>query len=206
MSMQNLQSENPTETDPVSVGFLLSGGGRTLENLVEAIQRDDIPARVDLVIASKAGLGGIEKASRAGIPHQVHPCKKVEDSEAIFSALEEAGCKFAILGGWLRKLMIPKAWEKRVINIHPSLLPRHGGKGCYGDRVHQRVLEAGDQESGCTVHFVDNEYDQGPIILQEKVPVLASDDVASLAKRVFEAEMVALPKAVSALVKNQIPD
>ena len=206
MSMQNLHNENPTETNRVSVGFLLSGGGRTLENLLEAIDRDVIPARIDLVIASKEGLGGIEKASRAGIPHQIHPCKKVEESVAIFSALEEAGCQFAILGGWLRKLMIPTAWEKRVINIHPSLLPRHGGKGCYGDRVHQRVLEAGDQESGCTVHFVDNEYDQGPIILQEKVPVLEGDDVASLGRRVFEAEMAALPKAVKALVKNLIPE
>ena len=206
MSMQKLHSENPTATNPVSVGFLLSGGGRTLENLLEAIQRDEIPARIDLVIASKAGLGGIEKATRAGIPHQIFPCKRVEESVAVFSALEEAGCRYAILGGWLRKLMIPETWENRVINIHPSLLPRHGGKGCYGDRVHQRVLEAGDQESGCTVHFVDNEYDQGPIILQEEVPVLAGDNVASLSKRVFEAEMVALPKAVNALVRNQIHD
>lgn len=206
MSMQNLHSENPTATNPVSVGFLLSGGGRTLENLLEAIQCDEIPARIDLVIASKAGLGGIEKATQAGIPHQIFPCKRVEESAAIFSALDEAGCRYAILGGWLRKLMIPEAWENRVINIHPSLLPRHGGKGCYGDRVHQRVLEAGDQESGCTVHFVDNEYDQGPIILQEEVPVLAGDNVASLSKRVFEAEMVALPKAVNALVRNQIHD
>ncbi|MGB1071225.1 MAG: phosphoribosylglycinamide formyltransferase, partial [Planctomycetota bacterium] len=133
--MQNLHSENPTATNPVSVGFLLSGGGRTLENLLEAIQRDDIPARIDLVIANKAGLGGIEKATRAGIPHQIFPCKRVEESAAIFSALDEAGCRYAILGGWLRKLMIPEAWENRVINIHPSLLPRHGGKGCYGDRV-----------------------------------------------------------------------
>jgi phosphoribosylglycinamide formyltransferase-1 len=192
------------ETHPVSIGFLLSGGGRTLENLIEVIRQEGIPAQISLVIASKAGLGGIEKAARAGIPHQIHPCRDTADSKAVFAALDEAGCQFAILGGWLRKLEIPTAWEGRVINIHPSLLPRHGGKGCYGDRVHRRVLEAGDTKSGCTVHFVDNEYDRGPIILQETVPVLEDDSVESLGQRVFEAEKQALPKAVAALISGEL--
>ena len=204
MSTRNDSAKNPIETNLVSIGFLLSGGGRTLENLLQAIQEQSIPAKVQLVVASKSGIGGIDKASAAGIPCQVHPCKTVEDSAAIFSALEEAGCRYAILGGWLRKLLIPQNWENRVINIHPSLLPLHGGQGCYGDRVHRRVLEAGDTQSGCTVHFVDNDYDRGPIILQEQVPVLKGDDVASLGQRVFEAEKTALPKAVAALVKGDL--
>lgn len=100
MSMQNLHSENPTETDPVSVGFLLSGGGRTLENLVEAIQRDDLPAKVDLVIASKAGLGGIERASRAGIPHQIHPCKgsRIQKPSSPLSKKRVANSPYSVVG------------------------------------------------------------------------------------------------------------
>ena len=195
---------NPTETTTVSVGFLLSGGGRTLENLIEQIEAQGIPASIALVIASKAGIGGIDKAKKAGIPTEVHSCRDPQDSAVIFESLEAAGCQYAILGGWLRKLEIPSTWEKRVINIHPSLLPRHGGKGCYGDRVHRRVLEAGDSHSGCTVHFVNNEYDRGPIILQEEVPVLPEDDVEKLATRVFEAEKIALPKAVAALVRGNL--
>ena len=204
MSTRNDSDKNPIETQPVSIGFLLSGGGRTLENLLHAIQEQSIPATVQLVIASKAEIGGIDKAVAAGIPYQIHPCKTVEDSPAIFSALEESGCQYAILGGWLRKLSIPQGWKNRVINIHPSLLPLHGGKGCYGDRVHRRVIDAGETESGCTVHFVADEYERGPIILQEQVPVLEEDDVASLSQRVFAAEKTALPKAVAALVKGEL--
>jgi len=204
MSTSEDLAQNPTETDKVSVGFLLSGGGRTLENLLSSIEEQQIPARIDLVIASKDRIGGINKAKSAGILTQVHPCRDPQDSEAIFKSLETAGCELAILGGWLRKLAIPAAWENRVINIHPSLLPRHGGKGCYGEKVHRKVLESGDERSGCTVHFVDNHYDRGPIILQEEVPVLPGDDADTLAARVFEAEKVALPKAVAELVRGDL--
>lgn len=204
MNSDSERAENPTGTEKVSVGFLLSGGGRTLVNLLAQIKEQNIPAKVELVIASKSGIGGLKKAEEAGIPWEVHPCRTVEESREIFDSLDAAGCQFAILGGWLRKLAIPKNWQHRVINIHPSLLPRHGGKGCYGDRVHKKVLEAGDLVSGCTVHFVDDQYDRGPIILQEEVTVHPDDDVRALAARVFDAEMKALPAAVDALVRGQL--
>ena len=171
---------NPTETTTVSVGFLLSGGGRTLENLIEQIEAQGIPASIALVIASKAGIGGIDKAKKAGIPTEVHSCRDPQDSAVIFESLEAAGCQYAILGGWLRKLEIPSTWEKRVINIHPSLLPRHGGKGCYGDRVHRRGLPdpgrrlrgAGRRlESGCDLVWRRNLQQLQPVLWPQRARV-----------------------------------
>ncbi|MEC9476406.1 MAG: phosphoribosylglycinamide formyltransferase [Planctomycetota bacterium] len=190
--------------DQTSIGFLLSGGGRTLENLVEVIDRNSLPARISLVISSRQKAGGVERARRLGIPCQIHRCKDPVDSLKIFEALTESGCDWALLGGWLRKLEVPQEWLGRVLNIHPSLLPRHGGAGCYGDHVHKRVLESGDARSGCTVHFVDNEYDQGPIILQEEVEVLPDDTVESLGSRVFEAEARAYPRALEKILTGEV--
>lgn len=190
--------------DRANIGFLLSGGGRTLENLVEFIEQSSLPAQISLVISSRKKAGGVARAERLGIPCQIHRCKEPEDSRQIFAALTEAGCDWVLLGGWLRKLQVPQPWLGKVLNIHPSLLPRHGGAGCYGDHVHQRVLDSGDKKSGCTVHFVDNEYDRGPIILQEEVEVLADDTVESLGTRVFEAEVTAYPKALQKILSGEI--
>ncbi len=101
-----------------------------------------------------------------------------------------------MLAGFLRFLPIPERWIGRVLNIHPSLLPAFGGKGYYGDRVHRAALERGVQFTGCTVHYVDNVYDNGPILLQRCIEVLESDDVESLAARVFELEKISLPEAI----------
>ena len=117
-------------TEMAKIGFLLSGGGRTLENLVEMIEQRSLAARICLVISNRSGIGGLERARRLGIPSQIHPCKNPEGSREIFQALDEAGCQWALLGGWLRKLVVPPEWLGRVVNIHPSLLPRHGGSGC----------------------------------------------------------------------------
>ena len=190
--------------DPASIGFLLSGGGRSLENLHQVIEQRSIAASIDLVIASRPGAGGLERASRLGIPHQVHRCKEPAASQQIFQALDEAGCQFALLGGWLRKLEIPQSWLGRVLNIHPSLLPLHGGEGCYGDRVHQRVLEAGESFSGCSVHFVDDDYDHGPVILQQRVAVDEKDTVDDLAQRVFAAEKIAYPRALELVLSGEV--
>ncbi|MGE4618199.1 MAG: phosphoribosylglycinamide formyltransferase [Planctomycetota bacterium] len=190
--------------DKARIGFLLSGGGRTLENLVEVIEQESLPAKISLVISSRARAGGLDRAQRLGIPHQVHRCKTPDESPQIFEALEEAGCQWVLLGGWLRKLAVPRHWLGRVLNIHPSLLPRHGGAGCYGDHVHKRVLEAGDQKSGCTVHFVDDEYDRGPVILQQEVTVYPEDTVERLSARVFEAETIAYPKALAKVLEGKI--
>ena len=115
-----------------------------------------------------------------------------------FRAVEAARAELVVLAGFLRLVAIPGPWLGRVLNIHPALLPAFGGKGFYGDRVHAAVLASGAEETGCTVHYVTNEYDKGPILLQRRIPVLPGDDVHTLATRVFEAEKLALPDAIRA--------
>lgn len=185
---------------------LLSGGGRTLQNLAELAQQDELACNLGLIIASKAGLRGSERAQELGLQSQVidgdRQLSPEDYSAAVFAAIEADGCDLVILAGFLRYLPIPEAWLGRVINIHPSLLPAFGGKGFYGDRVHRAVLERGVQFTGCTVHYVDNVYDNGPIILQRCVEVFPGDDVDTLAARVFEEEKRALPDALSRHVRR----
>ena len=142
----------------------------------------------------------LERAKRLALPTLlVDPERKLsphEFSTTAFAAAEFAGVELVVLAGFLRLLEIPPAWHGRVLNIHPALLPAFGGKGFYGDKVHAAVLAAGAKETGCSVHYVTNEYDKGPILLQRKVPVLPGDDVHTLATRVFEAEKLALPEAI----------
>jgi len=186
------------------LGFLLSGTGRTLENLLSFLDARPAIGEVVMAISSKGGVRGLALAEHRGIPSEVQTCPQPEDSAAIFDSLDRARVDYALLGGWLRLLRIPESWRNRVLNIHPSLIPRHSGTGFYGRRVHESVLSAGDSESGCTVHFVDNVYDHGPVLLQERVPVLQGDDPDLLAARVFEAECRALPRAVELLASGQV--
>lgn len=186
---------------PPRVAVFVSGGGRSLENLVEHERARKLDAHVALVVTNKAQCGALERAKRLEIPAVViDPDRKLspeEFSRDAFLAAESFDCELVVLAGFLRLLVVPERWQGRVLNIHPALLPAFGGKGFYGDRVHAAVLASGTSESGCTVHYVTNEYDAGPILLQERVPVLAGDDVHALAARVFEAEMRALPEAVA---------
>ena len=193
----------PGPPSPVRLGFLLSGGGRTLENFVAWQKEQTALAEFALVVSDRKGAGGLDRAERHGIAHRVLPCRNRAEGEAIFAALEEVGVEFVILGGFLRLLHIPDRWLGRVVNIHPSLIPAHSGKGFYGDRVHAAVLEAGDAETGCTVHFVDNIYDHGEIIDRGVVPVEPGDTVESLANRVFEKECEVYPRAVERLLRER---
>ncbi len=183
-----------------ALGVLVSGGGRSLENLAQRIAAGELDARIALVLANTPDAYALERARRhdlatAVISHREH--KDVDDFSArVFAALESRGCELAVLAGFLRLLRIPPAWEGRVLNIHPSLLPAFGGKGYYGDRVHRAVLERGVQFTGCTVHYVTNEYDAGPILLQRCIAVNPNDTPETLAARVFEEEKLALPEAV----------
>lgn len=182
------------------IAVAVSGSGRSLGNLIERSRDGRLNAEVALTIADRGKLKAIDIAEAAGVPVAlVRPrqfASPAAFSEAVFEAVEAHECRLLVLAGFLRLLPIPERWECRVINIHPSLLPKHGGAGYYGERVHASVLEAGDTESGCTVHYVDNEFDNGPPILQRRVPVLADDTVESLAARVFAEECEALPQAV----------
>ncbi len=185
---------------PINIAVLISGGGTTLQNLVDRIAEGSLDARVGVVIASKAGIKGIERAQRAGLSVHVVSRKDFGSIEAfsdrIFSICEDANIDMVCLGGWLSLLRIPDGWLGRVLNIHPALLPLFGGKGMWGHHVHEAVLAAGAKVSGCTVHFVNNEYDAGPVILQRVCPVLENDTPDTLAARVFEEEKIAYPQAI----------
>ena len=192
---------------PLEIAVLASGGGRSLENLAEEIQRGELPARIALVLTDRPAIGALERAERLGLRTRVIPYRSTagveEFSQKVFGALEENGCELAVLAGFLRLLRLPQRWLGRVVNIHPSLLPAFGGKGYYGDRVHRAVLESGVARTGCTVHFVDNQYDSGPVILQRPVDVLPGDSVEALAKRVFEEEKRALPEAIRRVMAGE---
>lgn len=182
------------------LAVLVSGSGRSLENLCQRSQAGSLSAQVRLVISNRADAYALVRAQQHAIETLlIDPAKQLDApafSEQVFRACERAEIDLVVLAGFLRLLLIPERWLGRVINIHPSLLPAFGGKGFYGERVHAAVLARGCQFSGCTVHYVTNEYDAGPILLQRVVPVEAGDDSARLAARVFAAEQEALPAAI----------
>jgi len=182
------------------IAVLISGGGTTLRNLIEKIEAGTLPVEIRLVISSSPTARGMEFAREALIPTLVVEKKNsaTDDdfSRAIFEPCRTAGVKYIVMGGFLKHVLIPPDFENRVINIHPALLPAFGGKGMYGLKVHQAVLESGEKTTGCTVHFVDNHYDHGPVILQRSVAVQANDTAEALRARVSEAEREAFPEAL----------
>jgi formyltetrahydrofolate-dependent phosphoribosylglycinamide formyltransferase len=187
---------------------LISGGGTTLRNLIEKRRTGEAPIDILLVIASTSKAGGLRFAEEAGIPAVVVPFKEYPSeeafSEAIFEHCRRVNPEFVVMGGFLKRLVIPPDFEYRVLNIHPALIPAFCGKGFYGRKVHEAVLEFGAKVSGCTVHFADNEYDHGPIILQKAVPVLDDDTPETLAARVFQVECQAYPEALRLLAAGRI--
>jgi len=194
-------------TSPLRLGVLLSGGGRTLMNFLERIAAGELPAEVAVVIASRDCLG-IERVRAAGLDTHVVRYKDMPDaaaySAAVAERLDAAGVDLVCLAGFLSLWEVPDRYAGRVMNIHPALLPRFGGEGMYGHRVHEAVLAAGCKVSGCTVHFVTNEYDAGPIIVQKCVPVLDDDTPDTLAARVFEQECVAYPEAIGLFAAGRL--
>ena len=175
---------------------MLSGGGRTLLNLLEHIDAGTLRATVVLVIASSECLGA-QRARDAGLTVLVEPGRISRGR--LGELLQAHRIEWVVLAGYLKLVDIPPGFDGRVVNIHPALLPRHGGPGMYGRRVHEAVIKSGDRESGCTVHLCDSRYDTGPLVLQKSVPVLAGDTPDDLAKRVFEAECEAYPEALRKL-------
>ena len=182
---------------------LISGSGSTLQNLIERTSSGDLPASIVGVVASRAGIFGLERAERAGLHAAIVGRKPAETfSERVFAAIRETAPDLVILAGWLHLLTIPSDFEKRVLNIHPSLLPAFGGAGMYGRRVHEAVLASGATVSGCTVHFADNTYDTGPIVLRREVSVRADDTPDTLAARVQAAECEAYPDAIRRILSE----
>jgi phosphoribosylglycinamide formyltransferase-1 len=189
------------------LAVLLSGSGRTLDNLLEQIAAGRLAAAVVTVVSSRADVRGVRIAERAGVPVTVLPPAGrpiAAWSDAIFAACRAARAELVVMAGFLHLVRIPADFADRVINIHPSLLPAFGGRGFHGMHVHRAVLDRGCTVSGCTVHLVDDEYDHGRILHQKTVPVLPDDTPESLAARVFAAECQAFPEAI-ARIADQIP-
>ena len=183
--------------NPVRVACLISGGGRSVVNLHEKIISAHIPARIVLVACTRANVAGIGAAAALGLETceiAALPSETLDDR--LDAALENSGAELIVLAGYLRLFRVAR-WKNRCINIHPSLLPRFGGRGMWGEHVHNAVLAAGETESGCTVHWADEHFDQGSIILRRTCAIDAGMNAAQLAARVFEEERHALPEAVS---------
>ena len=193
---------------PLKLAVLASGSGTTLQNFIDQIAVKKLDATIELVIGSKPGLVALDRARRASIRSAVVERKPFPDvaafSRRVFQLIDEANVDLVCLAGWLCLLDVPEKWLGRVMNIHPALLPSFGGKGMYGQRVHQAVIDHGCKVSGCTVHFVDNTYDNGPIIIQRTCPVLDDDSADALAHRVFEEEKIAYPEAIRLFAQNRL--
>ncbi len=185
---------------PTRLAVLLSGGGTTLQNLLDRIAGRRLAAAVSVVIASRRGAAGEERARRAGVPAAVVPRAEFADvdrfNDALHAELERHAFDLIVLAGFLSPFQLRGRYRGRVLNIHPALVPAFSGKGYYGRRVHEAVLRSGARVSGCTVHFADDEYDHGPIILQGVVPVLDDDTPATLATRVHLLENELYPEAI----------
>jgi len=185
--------------EPVRVAVLVSGGGTNLQALLDALHDSPI-ARVARVISNRSDAGALDRARKATVPTTV--LKNPADSNELLAALRDA--QLVVLAGYLK--LIPRAvverFPGRMINIHPALLPDFGGPGMYGHRVHEAVLASGAKESGATVHLVDEAFDRGEIIAQERVPILDGDTPERLAARVLEAEHRLLPRVVLELARN----
>lgn len=187
------------KTERVHIAVFVSGEGTTLQALLDCQEASHY--RVSLVVANKE-CGALARASRVGVPTLLS-----RDWDEITEQLREKGIGLIVLAGYLA--IIPEAvceqWAGRMINTHPSLLPKFGGKGMYGRRVHEAVLAAGERETGCTVHYVSSAVDGGEVIAQARVPVLANDTPDTVAARVQAAERELLPKVVEQLTTNHLP-
>jgi len=182
--------------NPVRVACLISGGGRSVVNLHEKIISAHIPARIVLVACTRANVQGIGAAAALGLETcEIAPLPSDTLDDRLDAALEKSGAELIVLAGYLRLFRVTR-WENRCINIHPSLLPKFGGRGMWGEHVHHAVIAAGETESGCTVHWADEHFDTGSLIVQRRCPINAGMNATQLAARVFEEELLALPAAV----------
>lgn len=189
----------------VDVAVLISGGGTNLQALIDACAQDDFPANIVLVISNNPGVKGLERAEKAGIPTKVINHREYDSREEfddqIHAALKESGAKLICLAGFMRILdaRFVNRWRNRMLNIHPSLLPSFKGL-----HTHERAIEAGVRFTGCTVHFVNPELDDGPIITQAVVAINPDEGADKLAERVLEKEHIIYPQALRLVAENRV--
>ncbi len=186
----------------------VSGSGTNLERIIEACRNKEIPASVVLVVSDRSGILALERAAKYSIPSRVVTKKDYESEGAYALTLLELLKKHQValicLAGYLRKVPdeVVRTYRGRIINIHPALLPKYGGKGLYGHQVHEAVLTSKEKESGVTVHYVDEEYDHGSIILQKRIPVLPTDTPETLAERIHQLEYEIYPQAIKLVLEK----
>lgn len=187
------------------LAVLASGGGRTLQNFIDRIVDGRLDATVVHVFASHRNALALERARKSAIETSIIAAKPAEKASAdVFDRCRRDNIDLVLMAGWVHLLPIADDFLGRVMNIHPSLIPAFCGQGWYGLKIHTAAIERGVKFSGCTVHFVDNEYDHGPIILQKVVPVLDDDWPERLAARVFDAECEAYPEAVKLFQEGRL--
>ena len=195
--------------EKLPIAVLISGTGRTLKNLLDRIAEGTLDVDIRLVVSSSERALGLQYAEQNNIPIAIVKSSEFPTtsafSKAVFDACRAEKVEYVAMAGYLKLLEIPEDFENKVLNIHPSLLPKFGGKGFYGRHVHHAALMAKETISGATVHFVNNKFDDGPIILQKTVEVCPNDTIETLSDRVLEkAEFEAYPEALQAIAENRV--
>ncbi len=192
----------------IKLAVFLSGNGTTLQNILDRCAAGELDATVVCVLSSREKAYGLERARAAGIPASAVPRKDFDDTEAfgraVWSAVDEYAPDLVVLAGFMSLLPIPNAYAGRIMNVHPALIPAFSGQGMYGDKVYQAILDYGVKTTGVTVHFVNDEYDRGPVIAQSPVPVMEDDTVETLAARVQEEERKLYPAAIQLYAEGRL--
>ena len=194
----------------MNLAVFASGGGSNLQSILESIKAGALDARVVVVITDRTSAGALQRAAAAGVPGVIIQPSTLPDvsafDDALQLALRDHGATFIALAGYLKQVPagVIRTFRHRILNVHPALLPAFGGKGLYGRKVHEAVLAHGVRWTGATVHLVDEEYDTGPIVLQEPVPVHQDDTPESLAARVLTVEHRLYPRALQLFAQDRI--
>ena len=194
----------------LKLAVLVSGGGTDLQSIIDAVKAGKLNVDIKLVLSNNPDAHGLERARKAGIPAIIHRSGNFDDRDEFrrkfLDLLLEYDINFIVLAGYLKKVpdIVIEHFKKRIINIHPALLPKYGGKGHYGMSVHRAVIESGDNQTGVTIHFVDNKYDHGGTVHQEIVQVKKDDTPESLAARVLDVEHNVLPHVIGLFASGKI--
>lgn len=192
----------------INLAVLLSGSGTTLQNLIDRIKAGTLDADIKIVISSKSNVYGLQRAQQNNIPTTIIRPKDYENfhsfNQSLWKTIRQYPIDLVVLAGYLSLIEVPPDFTHRIMNVHPALIPSFCGKGMYGHHVHEAVIKSGVKITGCTVHFVDEHYDHGPIILQEAVPVLEDDTPETLADRVQAKERELYPMAIQLFAENRL--
>jgi phosphoribosylglycinamide formyltransferase-1 len=190
------------------LAVLLSGSGTTLQNIIDLCEAETLDATVSCVIASRASAFGLVRAAKHGIPAYAVTSKDYstfeQRNDAIWETVRSHGAGLVVLAGYMSLLKVPEDFANRIINVHPALIPAFSGQGMFGQHVHEAVIAYGAKVTGATVHFVDDSYDHGPIIMQQSIPVNDQDTPESLAERVQALERKLYPKAIQMIAEGRV--